>query len=209
MRLGYNNTHRLPHGYFGWRDANTTAVVETESIRKLTVGDFFPACQLMLLNSKVDKNYLQIKHNDKSISLEDVQSEYLFIELYNELCHQCLQEVKNYKSLYTMLNETSSLQDKVKMMGIGVGSKKRHVAKFRKQHGIGFPLFADENSGIFSCLGKPTLPTAYLVQRDHKGDRKIIFVQSGHIKSTEKLMAKLQSIVSVEHSEVSKQQSAP
>lgn len=205
MRLGYNNIHRLPHGYFGWRDANTTSVVEAEPVRKLTVGDFFPTCQLILLNSKGDKNYLQITHNDRSISLEDVQSEYIFIELYNELCHQCLQEVKNYKSLYSMLNETSSLQDRVKMMGIGVGSKKRHVAKFRKQHGIQFPLFADEKSGIFSCLGKPTLPTAYLVQRDYNGARRIIFVQSGHIRSTEKLMEKLQSFVSVEHSAVSDQ----
>ena len=195
MRLGYKNIYRLPHGYFGWRDANTRAVYKTESVRKLTVGDFFPACQLILLNSKGDKNYLQIQHNDRSISLEDVQSEYLFIELYNELCYQCLQEVKNYKSLYTLLNETSSLQDTVKMMGIGVGSKKRHVAKFRKQHGIQFPLFADENSGIFSCLGKPTLPTAYLVKRDHNGARKIIFVQSGHIRSTQELLGKVKSIV--------------
>jgi peroxiredoxin len=195
VRLGYNNIQRLPHGYFGWRDANTTSVVEAEPVRKLTVGDFFPACQLILLNSKGDTKYLQIKHNDKAISLEDVQSEYIFIELYNELCHQCLQEVKNYKSLHSMLNETSSLQNRVKMMGIGVGSKKRHVVKFRRQHGIEFPLFADEKSGIFACLGKPTLPTAYLVQRDQNGARKIIFVQSGHIRSTQELLGKVKSIV--------------
>jgi peroxiredoxin len=82
------------------------------------------------------------------------------------------------------------------MMGIGVGSKKRHVAKFRKRHGIGFPLFADEKSGIFGCLGKPTLPTSYLVQKHPNGGRKIILVQSGHIESTEKLMRRVQSIVS-------------
>jgi peroxiredoxin len=195
VRLGYNKVHRLPHGYFGWRDENSPGEADTETVRQLGPDDFFPSCQLVVLDSARDRNYLQIQHNERTISLEDVQSEYIFIELYNEFCHQCLQEVKNYKALYTMLNESNPLQDSVKMIGIGVGSKKRQVAKFRKGQGIAFPLFADEQSEIFACLGKPDLPTSYLVQRHPNGGRKIIFVQSGHIKSPEKLMEKVRSIV--------------
>jgi peroxiredoxin len=82
------------------------------------------------------------------------------------------------------------------MMGIGVGSKKRQVAKFRKQQAIDFPLFADEKSGIFACLGKPDLPTSYLVQRNPTGGRKIILVQSGHIRNRKELMEKVRSLVS-------------
>ena len=167
-----------------------------ETLPQLTVGDFFPTCHLVMLSYSRDKNYLQIQHDERTISLEDIQSEYIFIELYNEYCHQCLKEVKEYIALYSMLAEDSSLQDKVKMMGIGVGSKKRQVAKFRKQQAIYFPLFADEKSGIFACLGKPDLPTSYLVQRNPTGGRKIILFQSGHIRNRKELMEKVRSLVS-------------
>ncbi len=195
MRLGYNRVHRLPHGYFGWREANNLGEEDQEEPSQLSVGDFFPSCHLVLLSYSRDKNYLQIHHDERTISLEDIQSEYVFIELYNEYCYQCLKEVKEYKALYAMLAEDGSLQDKVKMLGIGVGSKKRQVAKFRKQQAINFPLFADEKSGIFFCLGKPTLPTSYLVQRNPNGGRKIILVQSGHIRSRKELMEKVKSLV--------------
>jgi peroxiredoxin len=196
VRLGYDRVHRLPHGYFGWREANTLGEEDKEELSQLTVGDYFPSCHLILLSYSRDKNYLHIQHDERTISLEDIQSEYIFIELYNEYCYQCLKEVKEYKALYSMLAEDSSLQDKVKMMGIGVGSKKRQVAKFRKQQAIDFPLFADEKSGIFACLGKPDLPTSYLLQRNPNGGRKIILVQSGHIRNRKELMEKVRSLVS-------------
>ena len=208
MRLGYNRVHRLPHGYFGWREANNLGEGDKEELLQLAVGDFFPSCHLVLLSYSRDKNYLQIQHNDRTISLEDIESEYIFIEMYNEYCHQCLQELKEYKALYTMLSADRSLQNRVKMMGIGVGSKKRQVAKFRKAHAVDFPLFADERSAIFSCLGKPDLPTSYLVQRHSNGGRQIILVQSGHIKSRDKLIEKVRSLVAAKQSAASKQPSA-
>jgi peroxiredoxin len=206
VRLGYKNVHRLPHGYFGWRQATSSGESEADILPQLGVGDFFPSCHLVLLNNYVrDKKYLQIQHNQRTISLEDIHSEYIFIEVYNEYCHQCLEELKNYKVFYSMLTSHHPLKDKVKMMGIGVGSKKRQVAKFRKVHRIDFPLFADESAGIFTCLGKPDLPTSYLVQRQPNGGRKIILVQPGHINSTEKLMEQVRSVIAAEHSAVSNQ----
>jgi peroxiredoxin len=208
VRLGYNNIHRLPHGYFGWRAAYSPVEDKEETLPQLTVGDFFPSCHLVLLRRNQDKDYLQIEHNERTISLEDIQSEFIFIELYNELCHQCVQEVKNYKTLYRMLKDDEALTTRVKMMGIGVGSKKWHVAKFRRQQEIDFPLFADEASGIFNCLGRPDLPTSYLLKKQPEGGRKIILVQSGHIRSTDKLMERIASIVTSEPSAFSHQSSA-
>jgi peroxiredoxin len=204
VRLGYKNVHRLPHGYFGWKEANSSGEAQTDILPQLGVGDFFPSCHLVLLNNYVrDREYLQIQHNERTISLEDIQSEYIFIEVYNEYCHQCLEEVKNYKVFYSLLTSRNPLGDKVKMMGIGVGSKKSQVAKFRRVHLIDFPLFADEGAGIFTCLGKPDLPTSYLVQRQPKGGRKIILVQPGHINSTEKLMEKVRSAIAAKLSVLS------
>jgi len=194
VRLGYTNIRRMPHGYFGWKAYISPGSDETEETSTLTEGDFFPACRLMLLDYQRDRDYLQIKHVQRTFTLEDVHSDYIFIEIYNELCSACVNEVKTYKALYRMLLEDAFLKEKVKMMGIGAGSKKRSAAKFRKQKNISFPLFADEKREIFECLGKPVLPVSYLVQRQ-AGKRKIRLIQSGHIGNAEKLLAEIRSTV--------------
>jgi peroxiredoxin len=184
----------MPHGYFGWQAYISPGSDETEEISTLKVGDYFPTCRLMLLNYQKDRDYLQINHAERNFTLEDVHSDYIFIEIYNELCSACVNEVKTYKALYRMLLKDAFLRGKVKMMGIGAGSKKRSAAKFRKQKNIAFPLFADEKREIFDCLGKPVLPVSYLVQRQ-AGKRKIRLIQSGHIGSAEKLLAEIKSAV--------------
>jgi peroxiredoxin len=194
VRLGYTNIRRMPHGYFGWKAYISPGADETEEIPTLAVGDYFPACRLMLLDFQKDREYLQITHVERNFTLEDVHSDYIFIEIYNELCSACVNEVDTYKALYRMLLEDAFLRGKVKMMGIGAGSKKRSAAKFRKHENIAFPLFADEKREIFDCLGKPVLPVSYLVQRQ-AGKRKIRLIQSGHIGSAEKLLAEIKSAV--------------
>jgi peroxiredoxin len=184
----------MPHGYFGWKAYISPDSEKIPQRPALAVGDYFPACRLMLLNYQEDRRYLQINHSDRAFTLEDVQSDYIFIEFYNELCSACVNEVKTYQALYRMIGTDDYLKDKVKMMGIGAGSKKRSAAKFRKHKGIGFPLFADEKREIFDCLGKPVLPVSYLVQRQ-AGKRKIRLIQSGHIGSADNLLAKIKSVV--------------
>lgn len=184
----------MPHGYFGWKAYISPGSNETEAISTLTVGDYFPACRLMLLDYQKDRDYLQISHAARNFTLEDIHSDYIFIEIYNELCSACVNEVKTYKALYRMLLADAFLGENVKMMGIGAGSKKRSAAKFRKQKKIPFPLFADDKREIFECLGKPVLPVSYLVQRQ-AGKRKIRLIQSGHIGSPEKLLAEIKSAV--------------
>ncbi len=199
MRLGYKNIRRYPEGYFGWKAANAPEEDESKETPKLTVGDYFPSCRLVLLDQARDREYLEIGHKGRAFSLEDIKSEYLFIELYNEMCSACINEVKNYKGVYRRLVAEQDLNDRVKMMGIGVGSKKRKVAKFRKKKGIPFPLFADEGWEIFRCLGDPLLPTSYLVQRQPNGGRKILLVQSGHIDSVEGFMKKMECLINKSH----------
>jgi peroxiredoxin len=184
----------MPHGYFGWKAYVSPGSDEIEQLPALAGGDYFPTCRLMLLNYQKDRDYLQINHAEKNFTLEDVQSDYIFIEIYNELCSACVNEVETYKALYRMLQADATLREKVKMMGIGAGSKKRSAAKFRKKKNIAFPLFADEKREIFECLGKPVLPVSYLVQRQ-AGKRKILLIQSGHIGSAEKLLAEIKSEV--------------
>lgn len=160
----------------------------------LGVGEIFPACRLVILDSKRDRAYLQIAHKERGIALDDIESDFILIEIYNELCSQCIDEVKNYKAVFQKISEDDALKQKVKVIGIGAGSKRRSVAKFRKHEAIQFPLFADEKWGIFNCLGRPTLPVSYLVYRQN-GKRRIVLVQSGHIGSTDKMMGRIRTAI--------------
>ena len=149
----------------------------------------------MILYDETDRAYLKIQGLHKSFALEDVGCEYLYIVIYNENCLACVDEVKSFKILYQQMNASPYLSDKVKLLAIGAGSKKRGVIAFKKENAIPYPLFGDEKRSIFSCLGNPVLPTSYLVQLQPGGRRQILFVQQDHIQNIEMIVQKITSLV--------------
>jgi peroxiredoxin len=195
VRLGYQNIIRLPEGYFGWKTFLPDSMQSVEAPKKLGIGDNFPSCQLVILHDDTDRAYLKIQGLQKSIALEEVGSEYLYIVIYNENCLACVDEVKSFKILYQQLNDSPFLSDRVKLLAIGVGSKKRGVIAFKKENAIPYPLFGDENRSIFSCLGNPVLPTSYLIQIQPGGRRQILYVQQDHIQDVNMLVQKITSLV--------------
>lgn len=195
MRLGYQNIIRLPEGYFGWKSAFPDKTLSSGQIKKMGIGDDFPSCQLVMLTDEIDRAYLKIQGMEKSFALEDVGCQYLYIVIYNEKCLACVDEVKSFKTLYQQLNASPYLSNRVKLLAIGAGSKKRDVMTFKKEHAIPYPLFGDEKRHIFSCLGNPVLPTSYLVQMQPGGRRQILFVQQDHIQDVQLLVQKITSLV--------------
>jgi peroxiredoxin len=187
----------MPQGYFGWLEREAPEKLTLEEPRALRVGDWFPSCRLILLNTIHDRDYLRITHDSRGFSLEDVEIDYLLIEFYNELCSECLEEVRIFKSLFKLLEEDPEWGPQIRVIGIGAGSKKRSVARFRKAHAIPFPLFADERWELFKCLGDPLLPVSYLVKREGS-KRRILMIQSGHIGSGKKLLKKILSSMQAE-----------
>ena len=88
--MGYTNIQRMPAGFLGWQAVYGEVKVEETETELLKIGDYFPQCHLMLLNAKVDRKYLGLRHREKSISLEDINARYLLVEMYNELCSGCI-----------------------------------------------------------------------------------------------------------------------
>ena len=195
MRLGYQKILRLPEGFFGWKSFFPDKPQSADTVKKLGIGDAFPSCQLVMLYDETDRAYLKIPGLQKNFSLEDVGSEYLYIVVYNERCLACVDEVKAFKTLYHQMNASPYLSDRVKLLAIGAGSKKRGVIAFKKENAIPYPLFGDEKRSIFSCLGNPVLPTSYLIQIQPGGRRQILFVQKDHIQNTEMLVHKITALV--------------
>jgi hypothetical protein len=150
-----------------------------------------------MLYDETDRAYLKIKGLQKKFALEEVGCEYLYIVIYNEKCLACVDEVKAFNTLYQHMNASPFLMNKVKLLAIGAGSKKRGVMAFKKENAIPYPIFGDEKQSIFSCLGNPVLPTSYLVQIQPGGRRQILLVQQDHIQNVEMLIQKITSLVKI------------
>lgn len=148
-----------------------------------------------MLFEETDRNYLKIPGRQNNFNIEEIAYKYLFIVIFSEKCLACVDEIKSFNKLYQSLNENTYLSDKVKLIAIGSGSKKRGIVSFKREHAVSYPLFADENKGIFSCLDNPVLPTSYLVQIHPDGKKQILFVQQNHINHIEGLIQTIISLV--------------
>ncbi|MCB2228155.1 MAG: redoxin domain-containing protein [Desulfarculaceae bacterium] len=192
MSLGYKNVLRYAGGWHGWLAHQGKAAQELPPAG-LKKGDYFPSCRLVLLDKASDRAYLGIKHQEPAFSLEDVDADYLFVELYDELCFGCLKEVASYNHLFIEFNQDPLLSKRMKMLGLGVGSLNREVMRFRRQKKVLFPLFADRRREVFNCLGKPGLPVAYLIKHTGPGRWKILAIMSGHIGDTHALLKRIKA----------------
>lgn len=192
MSLGYENVKRYAGGWHAWL-AFTGQSEPGQAPAGLALGDFFPSCRLVVLNNKSDRAYLGLPADAKAFALSEVKADYLFVELYSELCYGCLQEVASYNHLFQEIEADSFLKGRLKMLGLGVDSSYRAVVKFRRQHQVRFPLFADRGREVFSCLGQPELPTAYLLERQPNGRWKIELILSGHIGDTRAVLSRLKT----------------
>ena len=185
----------MPSGFLGWQAVYSEVKVEDSETHLLTAGDYFPECHLMLLNTTTDRKYLGLQHGKKVISLNDIDSKFLLVEMFNELCTGCIAEVKNYKTFYRHFRSDPDSNHRIKIIGIGAGSSKRKVVKFRKEHQIPFPLFSDSKWYLFSCLGSPALPTSYLLKQESDDRFRILFVQNGHIENIEQWMDQISKML--------------
>ena len=75
--------------------------------------------------------------------------------------------------------EKQNLQDKVKIIGLGIGNTPADVEYFKKRYKVPFPLFPDESKSIYQALGKPRAPYFIGVQIKSDGSHQIFYSKLG------------------------------
>ena len=155
----------FPWGYQGWQSLKDPQKHKSLAPVGPVEGDLFPKCRLSVLQGKRDVSYLGLAPGSRYFSLSDIAGDYLLVEVYNEMCTLCLAELPNINRLLGLVNEDPELINRVRMLGLGAGSTRRSVAKFRKKTGYDLLLFADQKWKTFGLLGKPVLPVLYLPQK--------------------------------------------
>ena len=196
-KLGYSNVRRDAAGWQGWQ-AYTNPGGEPPQPRGLSRGDIFPACRLVVLRGERDRKYLGLPQGAKAFSLGEVKADCILVEFYNELCYGCLEEVSSYNHLFRLIEGDPQLGGRLKMLGLGVGSTMRAVAKFRRDKQVLFPLFADQKRDVFQCLGTPELPVVYLLKRVDGQNWRILFTYSGQVGSPVELLDMIKGILQQE-----------
>lgn len=193
--MGYTNVKRYPMGYHGWLDAFPDQAPD-EKATPLKVGDEFPPCSLAVLKNGPDQAYLGLAYDETDVSLALLPSEFVLVLLYNKLCISCVQEAQEMNAFAQEVAASPDLNQRLKIIGLGVYSNSTDVRRFRKKYNITFPLFADREGDIFSCLGQSALPLAYLVQKQGKGQgRRIVLLQTGFIETAQPLFQEVKRMV--------------
>ena len=195
VRQGYSNVYRFAGGWYGWLGLTNPKRAANTRPPQVKLGDAFPACNLVVLQSGNDPPYLGLDPKVRRFALTEVKSPYVLVLLYSELCFACIEELPFYRSMYRATEKDPELKGRLKIIGMGAGSKKRKVAAFRKNHHVPFPLFADEDKEVFGCLGKPVLPVSYLLKADPEVGMRIIMILPGHVKKPAKLLCEIKAAI--------------
>lgn len=134
--------------------------------------------------------YLGLGPDVRQFALNEIPVELLVVELCNRLCLTCVDKIPEYNRLFLTLESDPELRGRVKMLGLGVRSSSREVAKFRRREKIIFPVFADPDHEVFNCLGQPELPVIYLLRRTDDG-LVILHIHQGHTQNLSGLLDRI------------------
>ncbi len=155
----------------------------------ITVGMTMPAIKLGAPNSAADKEYLGLA-SEEGFTLSEVQGNLVLIELFNAFCGTCHKNAPNFNKLYKVISDDSALSKDIKVLGIGVGSKAKHVEAYKQKFRVPFPLFPDVKKVIFKELGSPGYPFTILADRSGK----VLLTHGGLIDDVDAFLLEIRKI---------------
>lgn len=198
--MGYTEVYRYPAGFHGWKEKHPELVLGEEQRKHvLSVGEDFPDCRVAVLSGDADREYLGLPSDAKWLSLSDLNARFVLIQLYNTMCHDCVNETKMLTRFFKRVEADPVLSGQLKIIGLGIYDSNHDVVRFKKHYDVLYPLFSDKHGQIFECLGQAELPLAYLVRAKGDGTWNIELIKRGYFEPDDKFLRTLRSAVA--HSE--------
>jgi len=155
----------------------------------IAVGMTMPNIKLGAPNSAADKEYLGLK-SEEGFTLSEVQGKLVLIELFNAFCGTCHKNAPKFNKLYKVIADDSTLGNDIKVLGIGVGSKSKHVTAYKKKFRVQFPLIPDRKKVVFKELGSPGYP--FTILADSNG--KVLLTHGGLIDDVDAFLLEIRKI---------------
>jgi peroxiredoxin len=126
-------------------------------------GDLLPKFELKTPEIPEQKEYLGLKPDMSSFTLEDIQAEAVLVQIFSMYCPICQKEAPAVNELYAHI-QSKGLDDKIKILGIGAGNSDLEVQVFRDRYTIPFPLISDPDYVLHKIFGEAGTPYFLLLQ---------------------------------------------
>jgi peroxiredoxin len=138
------------------------------------------------------QTYLGIK-GDGTFSLPQIKAPIVIVEIFSMYCPHCQKEAPNVNDLYSKIQSSERLKDKVKLVGIGVGNSPFEVTYFKKTYSIQFPLFSDAEFIIHKQLGEVRTPYFIGIKNHKDGTHTIFYSKLGAIADNASFLKLIQA----------------
>ena len=126
---------------------------------------FFVLCASFMVRAEVevgDRPQVELEDLDgEEVKLSDHRGEVVIVDLWATWCEPCRASMPFYQRLYEEHRDRG-----LRILAISVDENQSAVEAFRRRHGLGFSILLDEDHRTAEEFRPPTMPTAYLVDRD-------------------------------------------
>lgn len=136
----------------------------------------FPDLPLTGQLTPAERDYLGVQN--LPLRLSDVQSEYLFVEVFSMYCPYCQRDAPDVNKLFTRAQK-AKLTDRLHFVGIGTGNTQYEVSFYAEQFSTPFPLLPDEDYTMHSALGSVGTPYFLLLRNSGPDHLEVLHVQEG------------------------------
>jgi thiol-disulfide isomerase/thioredoxin len=136
--------------------------------------------------------YLGVK-GEGTFALPQIKASIVIIEIFSMYCPHCQKEAPNVNDLYSKIQGSEKLKNKVKLVGIGVGNSSFEVEYFKKTYSIQFPLFPDNDFVIHKLLGEVRTPYFIGIKNHKDGSLTIFYSKLGAIADNASFLKLIQS----------------
>jgi len=147
-------------------------------------GTPLPSITLPAPEDPAHQRYLGLSEGD-SFSIPQIKAQVVIIEIFSMYCPHCQREAPMVNRLYEKIENTPSLKDKIKLIGIGVGNTRFEVDIFKKRYQIPFPLFPDADFVIHKAFGEVRTPFFVGVRVNSDGTDRVIYAKLGGLEDVD------------------------
>jgi peroxiredoxin len=120
-------------------------------------GDVLPDISIPVPPNEAERDYLGIK-GGKFFQIPRIKAAVVIIEIFSMYCPYCQREAPEVNRLYKLIEDDPALRGKIKLIGLGTGNTTFEVEVFKKNYGVPFPLFADEDFRFHEAFGEVRTP---------------------------------------------------